>query len=63
MLFSATLTTDPAKIRSLHLNEPKFVIVRNNKVQDYAIPSTLEVSNEFHIGYLLIKLYFHFRNV
>ena len=43
MLFSATLTTDPAKIRSLHLHEPKFVIVRNNKVEDYAIPSTLEV--------------------
>ena len=44
MLFSATLTTDPSKIRSLHLNEPKFVIVRNNKVEDYAIPTTLEVS-------------------
>ncbi|TIC02138.1 hypothetical protein E3Q17_01498 [Wallemia mellicola] len=42
MLFSATLTTDPSKIRSLHLNEPKFVIVRNNKVEDYAIPTTLE---------------------
>ncbi|TIA82147.1 hypothetical protein E3P98_01587 [Wallemia ichthyophaga] len=42
MLFSATLTTDPSKIRSLHLNDPKFVVVRNEKVEDYAIPSTLE---------------------
>lgn len=54
MLFSATLTTDPSKIRSLHLNDPKFVVVRNEKVEDYAIPSTLEVSYRCYIGSTLI---------
>lgn len=46
MLFSATITTDPAKIRSLHLHQPHFISVRNSKGinEEYAIPHTLKVS-------------------
>lgn len=36
LLFSATLTRDPAKISALHLNKPRYLIVQNNAAKTQA---------------------------
>ena len=51
LLFSATLTTDPGKIASLGLRDPKYFVVRETSVgSHHAVPGNFSMPIKLTVG-------------